>query len=171
MSGDQHPFKTWLLANHIDEDTPTGDLARDVQSDSRFPSEGDRQDVRRYLQEGWGAESVFLVCFEETWRLYEPDGSPGDHPFTTWLLRRNLWDNTQLSGFAVAYANIFPATGDRQALRSELEDVAGAYDSWELDCFDAAWKLYRPQCEAPGCNLAVDSRMSLCREHTLEELL
>ncbi len=84
-----HPFKKWLVQQHGKADTAVGDLARDVRLDPGFPTRGERRDLRNYLAE-CGAESDALVTFEEAWALYEPDGSPADHPFVTWLLRRDL---------------------------------------------------------------------------------
>lgn len=145
-----HPFKTWLLNNHVHEDTTVGDLARDVRLDVAFPSTGERRDLRRYLTDVWDAASDFLICFEEAWRLYEPDGSPADNPFTTWLLRLDLRDETPLGNFARDYANIFPLVGDRLWLRGVLQDHLGGSEDddwadWTLACFDVAWKQYE-QC-------------------------
>ena len=141
MTRPQHPFKVWLLANHVHEDTTVGDLARDVRLDPGFPSQGERRDLRRYLTDVWNADSNFLVCFEEAWRLYQPDGSPADHPFVTWLLRRDLRDGTPLGNFARDYSNLLPASGDRLWLRGVLEDQ-GVDDEYLLTCFDVAWEQY-----------------------------
>jgi hypothetical protein len=176
-AADEHPFKVWLRANHVKEDTPVGDL-RDVQLDAGFPSEGERQDVRRYLKDVWGADTTFLLSFEEAWGLYEPDGSPADHPFVTFLLHRDLRDGTPLSAFAQEYANLLAATGDRATLRKMVEEDLG-YDpddvdphtSGTLSCFDIAWNQFRPTCETADCEKAVGIKTSLCGVHALEELL
>ncbi len=135
-----HPFKKWLVQQHGKADTAVGDLARDVRLDPGFPTRGERRDLRNYLAE-CGAESDALVTFEEAWALYEPDGSPADHPFVTWLLRRDLRAHTPLSGFARHYSSIFPSSGDRERLRADLEDYVGD-DAWVLTCFDVAWEQW-----------------------------
>lgn len=147
MSRRQHDFKKWLVKEHVKADTPVGDLARDVRLDLTFPVEGGRRELRRYLQEAWGASPDFLLCFEEAWRLYEPGGSAEEHPFTTWLLRLDLRSDVPLSTFARNYANVFPAEGDRTALRAVLADYLGGDPDdgetiWNLTCFDVAWEQF-----------------------------
>ncbi len=146
MKKPQHPFKTWLLANHVHEDTPVGDVARDVRLDPGFPSTGERRDLRRFFTDVWNADSNFLASFEEAWALYEPDGSPADHPFVTWLLRReDLRADTPLARFARDYADAFPSSGDRAALRAIVEvqfDPDDDWADWMLTCFDVAWEQY-----------------------------
>jgi hypothetical protein len=161
----------WLIENHADADTAIGDVAREVQRDTDIPTEGERRDVRRYLEEEWCAGPDFLVCFEEAWRLYEPSGSPADHPFVTFLLKLDLRSIEPLSMFARGYANLFPPTGDREAMRAVLEEYVGEEDTWDLSCFDVAWHKFRPTCEEPGCPLPVDVQMSVCAVHVLAELL
>ncbi len=135
-----HSFKTWLVENHSKADTPVGDLARDVRLDPGFPHQGERRDLRNYLAE-CGVESDWLVSFEEAWRLYQPDGSPADHPFVTWLLRRDLRAHTPLDSFARHYSRVFPGSGDRARLRAELEAYVGD-DEYALTCFDVAYERY-----------------------------
>jgi hypothetical protein len=179
----QHPFEVWLLAHHVDEDTHVGDLARDVRLDPDFPSEGERRDLRRFFEDMGGVDPAVLASFDEAWRLYEPDGSPADHPFATFLLDRDLRDATPLSTFAQEYANLLPTTGDRATLRTMVEHYLGyepdgdpdevdPHTSWTLTCFDVTWQQFRPTCEAFGCAESVDLQMSLCGVHSpLEDLL
>jgi uncharacterized protein YozE (UPF0346 family) len=146
----QHPFKAYLLKEHIHEETFVGDLARDVRLDLAFPTEGGRRELRRYLQDAWGAHNDALLDalldLDEAWVLFEPDGSPADHPFTTWLLKRDdRRDDTPLGRFARDYADVFPSAGDRDGLRAAL---AASFDSddpwadWMLTCFDMSWEQY-----------------------------
>jgi hypothetical protein len=72
MSADQHPFKEWLLEEHAGKNTPLGDVAFDVSSDSSFPTEGDRQDLLRYFEDKWSASAAFLDCFEAAWQMFRP---------------------------------------------------------------------------------------------------
>jgi hypothetical protein len=144
----QHPFKKWLLANHVHEDTTVGDMAREVRLDPGWPSDGGRRDLRRHMEQVWHADGNFLLCFEEAWRLYEPDGSPADHPFVTWLLRQDLRADTPLSTFARDYANIFPAEGERDGLRAVLAasfDPDDPWADWMLTSFDMSWERYEQQ--------------------------
>ncbi len=167
MSADQHPFKTWLLANHADENTPLGDLAGDVRLDPNFPTKGNRQDLLRYVEEVWGASAAFLDCFERAWQLYEPHAI---HPFVLWLRRQ---DNAVFATFLADYGDILPATGGREALRAVVEnddsETNANFDG--LSVFDVAWRQFRPTCTTPGCKLAVGDRMDLCAVHALAELL
>lgn len=141
MKKPQHPFKVWLLDNHVREDTTVGDMAREIRLDPGWPSEGERRDLRRYMERVWHADINFLMCFEEAWRLYEPEGSPADHPFVTWLLRLDLRDGSPLGDFARDYANLLPATGDRLWLLCVLEDLVGD-DPYLLMCFKVAWEKF-----------------------------
>ena len=71
-------FKTWLR-QYLNDDTPYGDLARDVVSDKQFPKNypttkesGERVDhfiIRNYL-ESCRACPECMTVFEETWHLY-----------------------------------------------------------------------------------------------------
>lgn len=143
MSRPQHDFKKYLIKEHVHEETAVGDLARDVRLDLTFPATGERRDLRRYLDGRDGVCNNALITFEEAWRLYEPDGSPADHPFSTFLLRLDLRDGTPLSTFALRYAGVFSATGDRDALRAELDVYLADEDdgerTWQLACFDVAF--------------------------------
>lgn len=68
------------------------------------------------------------------------------HDFAKWLTETHGKDvcKTPLGGFAYAFAEGFPAEGDRATLRASVEDaVAGS--EWErflLACFDMTWTQY-----------------------------
>ena len=164
MSG--HPFKAWLLANHVGENTPLGDLAGEVRLDPTFLAKGTRRDLLRYFEEVWGASGAFIDCFEAAWQLYE-----AVHPFVSWLRQQ---DNAVFATFAADYGDLLPATGGREALRAVVENDDRELDANKFDglsVFDVAWREFRPTCTTPGCKLAVDDRMDLCAVHVLAELL
>ncbi len=50
-------FRTWILSNKIDKDTPVGDLARDIQRDINFPSTYEYSEMIGYL-------NYKRACFE-----------------------------------------------------------------------------------------------------------
>lgn len=43
-------FRTWILKNKINRDTPVGDLARDIQRDINFPSTYEYSEMVGYLK-------------------------------------------------------------------------------------------------------------------------
>ncbi len=165
-------LKKWLTENHIDANTPVGDLAREIASDDNFP-EGGRRAVLAYLT-NLGADAAVFDAVERACALAgvedgDYDEPPAVHEFVVWLMQQG---NPVFATFAATYGDIFPATGSREALRAVLVDHVGEDDILNLTCFDVAWAQFRPKCEVPHCNHPVGQRMSLCAVHApLQDLL
>lgn len=49
MENEVMGFKTWLLENHLGQDTRIGDLARDVKRDGTFPATDDFWHLAGYI--------------------------------------------------------------------------------------------------------------------------
>ncbi len=69
-------FYTFMVKNHLNDDSPSGDLARDMQSDARaFPRNGKGKFdgwhslIRGHL-ESRGACAKCLSTFEACWKEY-----------------------------------------------------------------------------------------------------
>ena len=65
MENELMGFKTWLLENHIGQDTRIGDLARDVKQDGTFPSTDVFEDLYDYILDKPGS------CYEANVALME----------------------------------------------------------------------------------------------------
>ena len=50
MENELMSFKTWLLENHLGEDTRIGDLAEDVKQDEEFPVTDEFEDLYYYIE-------------------------------------------------------------------------------------------------------------------------
>ncbi|MYV64935.1 hypothetical protein GT043_02975 [Streptomyces sp. SID2131] len=71
MSDAPSNFRTWLL-HHIDDDTPLGDLARDVRADHQWPQdEPESFELYNEHLESVNASTGALVTLEEAWGLYD----------------------------------------------------------------------------------------------------
>lgn len=65
-----HPTFTEWLMGHIQEDTPTGDLARDVAEDPTWPRQGNTiREFGKHLYV-YGAEREVLIVFRKAWNEY-----------------------------------------------------------------------------------------------------
>ncbi|WP_240450181.1 YozE family protein [Streptomyces sp. S1] len=64
-------FRTWLM-EHVGDDTPLGDLARDVRADRQWPQdEPESFELYNEHLESMRACSDALVTLKEAWGLYE----------------------------------------------------------------------------------------------------
>lgn len=61
-----HSFAKWVVRHHVEDETPVGDLARDLREDYDFPAMGGRVDLRVYLYER-GARPELLDAFDTAW--------------------------------------------------------------------------------------------------------
>ena len=66
-------FKQWL-AQFKTNDTPLGDLARDVQDDRNFPLQGDEISFTMYLQEKKASKECMEVFGEAFERYFSESG-------------------------------------------------------------------------------------------------
>ncbi len=73
MTAEQHSFATWLVENHGKDDTPLGDLAREVAP--KLPATGDCAKLRYHL---YCTADEWLVAFDLAWALYDPNCSYSD---------------------------------------------------------------------------------------------
>lgn len=63
-------YKTWLVREHLGDDTPEGDLAADVQADRTFPGHATKaRPIFTYLQQRNACLEV-LETFASTWWAY-----------------------------------------------------------------------------------------------------
>ena len=65
MENEVMGFKTWLLENHLGEDTRIGDLAEDVKQDEEFPVTDVFMGLYNYILDKPGS------CYEATIALME----------------------------------------------------------------------------------------------------
>ena len=64
-------FYRFILDNYIKEDSPIGDLARDIKGDKSFPKRCiDYSRIYSYLV-GKGACNEAMEAFEECWKEYK----------------------------------------------------------------------------------------------------
>lgn len=63
-------FYTWMVRKHLRTKAPAGELARAMQLDRQFPKDGNKESIRKYLEDT-GADSKCLSAFEKAWRKYE----------------------------------------------------------------------------------------------------
>lgn len=174
---DLHPFVEWVIAAHSKANNPAGDFATEIALS--LPATGTHAELRDQLY--WTVPQWALTTFDILWDDYQrtllAESRAADrHAFAVWLLAQHGEADTPLGIFARHYADTFPATGDRAELRAGLAAALEAVDdgttSWNLACFDEAWRQFRPMCEAPACTAPVELQMSLCGKHApLGELL
>lgn len=69
-SAKRHPFVTWLVEHHGRDETPVGDLARDLRHSPDFPTWGGRADLRGYLYDV-GVETWALEAFDQAWTAWK----------------------------------------------------------------------------------------------------
>ena len=63
-------FYTWMKHNFLTDDSPKGDLARDIKDDGfYFPKAGRQDKVKKYLI-CRNASDKCLKTFEECWKEY-----------------------------------------------------------------------------------------------------
>lgn len=69
-------FYRYTIKKYLNENSPKGDLARDMKEDKNFPInspqkfQGWKKVIKKYL-ENQGACYEFMVVFEEVWEEYE----------------------------------------------------------------------------------------------------
>lgn len=61
-------FKVWIRRLK-DEDTPVGDLARDISCDPNFPDGDSHTRISKYLEEKSHHPGV-MDAFEQAWKIY-----------------------------------------------------------------------------------------------------
>lgn len=64
-------FKQWIL-QFINEDSPTGDLAMDIQDDVYFPNTKIYGEMYDYLESNH-ASDLCLASFKEAWKKYKQE--------------------------------------------------------------------------------------------------
>ncbi|OKI14178.1 YozE family protein [Streptomyces sp. CB03911] len=71
MSNEPNDFRAWLL-RHVDEQSPIGDLARDVRDDHEWP-EGEPESFELYNEylESMNACIDALDVLEDAWSRYD----------------------------------------------------------------------------------------------------
>jgi uncharacterized protein YozE (UPF0346 family) len=62
-------FYSWIILRHWNEDTPMGDLARDVYADKSFPKRGKYKDILTHLKECNACDGA-IECFKKAWAEY-----------------------------------------------------------------------------------------------------
>lgn len=62
-------FKNWIL-QFINEDSPTGDLARDNKQDPKFPNSYSYNKIRAHL-ERQNASELCMESFQDAWKQYK----------------------------------------------------------------------------------------------------
>lgn len=63
-------FRSYMIRNHINDDSPEGDLARDIKRDETFPkTAGSHQFIWYYLLTH-GACRECLKTFDACWKRY-----------------------------------------------------------------------------------------------------
>ena len=63
-------FYRWMVRNQSKAKNPVGDLARDMKTDKEIPHDGNREQIRAYL-ENCGASSGCMDAFEKAFDAYE----------------------------------------------------------------------------------------------------
>ena len=63
-------FKQYMISNHINEQTPKGDLARDLKMDKEFPRISCKKEGIIYL-ENRGACYNAIKTFKDSWKEYK----------------------------------------------------------------------------------------------------
>ena len=63
-------FKQYMISNHIKEDTPKGDLARDLKMDKEFPRICCKKEGTIYLEK-YGACYNAIETFKAAWKEYK----------------------------------------------------------------------------------------------------
>lgn len=61
-------FFRWMMARYLCEDSPAGDLAKDMYSDDEFPVTDSRREILCHLH---GACKECLEVFERCWKEYQ----------------------------------------------------------------------------------------------------
>ena len=68
-------FRVWIR-KYRKEETPRGDLARDMYADWRFPTKNDYQTIQHYLDIERHATYNVLKVFNLAWRDYIEETMP-----------------------------------------------------------------------------------------------
>jgi hypothetical protein len=71
----QHTFVAWAVERYAKEDTPLGDLARELDRSWECPTSGDGAELRESL-EGIGAPEWMLYAFDTLWAEFELEELP-----------------------------------------------------------------------------------------------
>lgn len=62
-------FKTWILKNYLNEDSPIGDLAGDIKTDKNFPDTNNYERVLNYLKSRSACRECVAV-FKKAYQIY-----------------------------------------------------------------------------------------------------
>lgn len=63
-------FKTWIINNYKKENSPEGDLARDLIHDKQFPNIKSKREGLNYLRDTGACDGAINV-FRKCWRKYK----------------------------------------------------------------------------------------------------
>lgn len=63
-------FKTYMITHYLDDDTPQGDLARDIKDDANFPGHTTDFAIVYYYLKSRGACREVLQTFYDVWGHY-----------------------------------------------------------------------------------------------------
>ena len=64
-------FYSWIIQNHLHDDTPVGDLARDMKADKRWYLKATGYNRNRTFLTLLHAAPACIDAFEATWLEYE----------------------------------------------------------------------------------------------------
>ena len=62
-------FKTWIIRRHIDDDSPIGDLARDIKDDETFTEKNSFSGIDNYLDMNNACDRC-IEAFKKAWDEY-----------------------------------------------------------------------------------------------------
>lgn len=62
-------FKTWIIKRHIDDDSPIGDLARDIKDDGTFKEKNSLSGIDNYLDMNNACDRC-IEAFKKAWDEY-----------------------------------------------------------------------------------------------------
>ena len=66
-------FREYMIKNHIKDDSPEGDLARDIKSDPRFPKTAKSYSyIRNYLKRCFACNEC-LETFDGCWKKFNAE--------------------------------------------------------------------------------------------------
>lgn len=157
-------FKTWVIEQYKDEDSPAGDFARDLKCDKNFPmwAEGGFK-IKWYLKYNCNACEECLDVFEELWKKYvkvRETATKGKNKKTAMPFREFVWEryghlakeNSEIPLHLMAYEILTDETfpdnetdglmvmayiKDRQCGLNEDDNLE------MLDAFETMWMVYK----------------------------